>query len=145
MKPCLKNRNGKKACVKIFSEHKFRHYLRMNAAPHIGFNTLITTYTDNYTAYIDYLIITLIFTTHYSTRFSFLQTTSSLLRNNTMELMTYEAVSFEKVFDWKKFLAFDAKNFFHWNDSRKLKAWIYCEIFLSEHFMKYEFHDSFIV
>ena len=99
MKPCLKNRNGKKACVKIFSEHKFRHYLRMNAAPHIGFNTLITTYTDNYTAYIDYLIITLIFTTHCSTRFSFLQTTSSLLRNNTMELMTYEAVSFEKVFD----------------------------------------------
>ena len=50
MKPWLKNRNGKSAFVKMFSEllltEKFQHYLRMNATSfyrsYIDFHTLIT-------------------------------------------------------------------------------------------------------
>ena len=50
MKPWLKNRNGKSAFVKMFSEllltEKFQHYLRMNATSfyrsYIDFYTLIT-------------------------------------------------------------------------------------------------------
>ena len=53
MKPWLKNRNGKSLCVYIFSEHKFWHYPRLNAASCTDINTLITTYTYNYTAYVD--------------------------------------------------------------------------------------------
>ena len=74
----------------------------MNATSHIDFYTLITTYTYNHTACIDYFIIILIFTSHYSTRFPFLQTTSSLLGNYhnritdaCIELLTRAAVSFE--------------------------------------------------
>ena len=57
----------------------------MNAASYIDFDTLIIyisyiTYSYGYTAYIDYFIIILIFTIHYSTRLPFLQI-ASLLRN----------------------------------------------------------------
>ena len=64
-----------------------------------------------YTVYSMYHL--LIFTIHYNTRFSFeLQITSSLLRIETIVLMTRKAVSFEKVFHWTKFLAFESQTFF---------------------------------
>lgn len=42
-------------------------------------------------------------------QFSFLKITSSLLRNknNRINDVTWEAASFEKVFYWSKFLAFE--------------------------------------
>ena len=57
MKPWLKNRNDRSACVNIFSEillpDKFWHCLRMDAT-----RTWIFLYhTYIYTAYIDYFII----------------------------------------------------------------------------------------
>ena len=77
-----KNRNDRSACVKFFSEH----YTRMNSTSHYW------SYNDFYT--LPFLLLTLylysmhcilhhklIFTIHYSTRFSFLQITFSLLRN----------------------------------------------------------------
>ena len=70
MKPCLKNRNGERACVNIFSEFlltdKFRHFLRINATSYhcwscIDFYTLVT-----YTSYITYGAVTLgIYSTFY--------------------------------------------------------------------------------
>ena len=74
----------KSVWVNIFSEllltDKLRHYLQINAKSCIDFNTLIVyasyiTYNYNHTACINYFIIILIFTTHYSTCFSFLQIT----------------------------------------------------------------------
>ena len=77
---------------KCMCQHIFRTQISLlSSNERYIFNTLITTYTYNYTAYIDYFIIILIFTTHYITRFSFLQATS-------IELMTRQAVSFTEMF-----------------------------------------------
>ena len=77
---------------------KFEKFLRKSILKNIFERLLLCT---------DYFIICwfLQFTT-VRTRFSFLQTTSSLLRNYSNRLMTHEAVSFEEVFHWTKFLAF---------------------------------------
>ena len=52
MKPRLKNRNDKKACVSLPSElqltDKFQHYLQMNATSHNEFYILITFYILHY-------------------------------------------------------------------------------------------------
>ena len=44
--------------------------------------------------------------------------------------MTGEAVSFEEVFQWTKFLAFETKNLFHWNVSWKLKKQLNWDLML---------------
>ena len=95
MKPWSKNRNDRSACANIFSEfllsNKFQHYLGMNAISYnwsyIEFYRVITyasyiTYTYKYTYSMHWLLHhILIFKIHHSTRFSFLQITSTLLRN----------------------------------------------------------------
>ena len=65
----------------------------------------------------------LVFTIRVSSRFPFLQITSSVLRNKKeKELMVPETVSFKKVFHWMKFLVFQGQKFlslkyfqFSWN------------------------------
>ena len=83
----------------------------MKGISYIDFYTLITytsyiTYTYNNKGCIDYFIIILIFTIHYGTYFSFYKQLLLYYLIKTIELMTREAVSFEKVFDRTKFLAF---------------------------------------
>ena len=120
MKPWLKNRNDKSACDNIFSEllltDKFRHYLRMNATSdcwlYIDFYTLITyafyiTYTYNYEKH-SLLHHILIFKIHYSTHVCNLLFYYAI---KTIELMTRNAASFEKVFHRMKFLAVVNWNF----------------------------------
>ena len=55
------------------------------------------------------LAITLIFTIHCSTRFSFLQIIFCLLSSSISRKMTREVVLCEKVFHWTNFLAFESQ------------------------------------
>ena len=120
MKPWLKNRNDRSACVNIFSElrltDKFRHYLWINATScywsYIDFDTLTFLYYLHlylYSIYISLYNLFLQFTT--VQRFSFSQITLLYYAIKTIELITSEAVSFEKVFRWKNFLAFENQKF----------------------------------
>ena len=86
-----KNRNDRSACVNIFSENlltdKFRHYLRMSSTSCYWLS--FDFYTMSFLYYLHLYLYSLhwllhhilIFAIHYSTRFSFLQIASSLLRN----------------------------------------------------------------
>ena len=86
MIPWFKNKNDRSACANMFSElpltYKFRHYLRANATScywsYIGFYTFITLKLWNMHSLLHHILI---FKIRYSTRFSFLRITSSLLRN----------------------------------------------------------------
>ena len=119
MEPWLKNeKNNTEAHVitNIFSEllltDKLLYYLQMNATScywlHIDFYTLLfyITYTYTYRACIDYFIIYwfLQFTAVHV--FHFYKQILLYYEIKTIELMTREAVSFEKVFHRKFFLAF---------------------------------------
>ena len=77
----MKNTNDRSAQFNMFSEllltEKLRHYLRMNATLYIGFYTLIT-YTFHIAFTYNYYTALKFITVHV---FSFLQITSSLLRN----------------------------------------------------------------
>ena len=119
MKPWLKKRNNRSACVNIFSEvlltDKFRYYLRMNATSYywsyIDFCTLtFLYYLHLYLHSMNWLFYHVLSLTIYcSTFFSFLQLLLFPYAMKTVELMTYDAVSFEKVFHWTKYLAFESQ------------------------------------
>ena len=82
MKPRLKHRNDKKACVSLFSEirltDKFHHYLQMNVISYYWsynyFYILITfhvyiTYTYNNTVCIDYIDASTVHVFHFTNNF----------------------------------------------------------------------------
>ena len=107
MKRWLKNRNDKSACVNwhILALSLIECYIKLLIIHWFWYIDIFILITLN--LYSTYFILII----HYSTRFSFLQVTHLYYAIKTIELMTREAVSFEKIFYWKKFLAFESQKF----------------------------------